>query len=61
LSVPIKILHIDSNHPLLWEQLQEAGFENHADFSSTKEEVEKKSKIIKESSLEADLKLIKHL
>lgn len=38
----IKILHIDSNHPLLWEQLVTAGFTNEADFTSTKEEVENK-------------------
>lgn len=38
----IKILHIDSNHPLLWNQLQEAGFTNEEDFTSTKEEVEAK-------------------
>lgn len=38
----IKILHIDSNHPLLWEQLAAAGFTNEADFTSTKEEVENK-------------------
>jgi D-3-phosphoglycerate dehydrogenase len=38
----IKILHIDSNHPILWKQLEEAGFENHADFTSTKEEIEDK-------------------
>jgi len=38
----IKILHIDSNHPLLWEQLQELGFTNHADFTSSKEEIEDK-------------------
>ncbi|MEO8516182.1 MAG: 2-hydroxyacid dehydrogenase [Flavobacterium sp.] len=38
----IKILHIDSNHPLLWEQLQQAGFTNHEDFKSSKEEVETK-------------------
>ena len=38
----IKILHIDSNHPLLWNQLQEAGFTNEADFTSTKEEIEAK-------------------
>ena len=38
----IKILHIDSNHPLLWEQLEKAGFNNEADFISTKEEVENK-------------------
>lgn len=38
----INILHIDSNHPLLWEQLENAGFHNEADFTSTKEEVETK-------------------
>lgn len=38
----IKILHIDSNHPLLWEQLQQAGFQNEADFTSYKQEVEAK-------------------
>lgn len=38
----IKILHIDSNHPLLWEQLQKAGFHNVADFTSSKQEVEAK-------------------
>jgi len=38
----IRILHIDSNHPLLWEQLEQAGFQNEADFTSTKEEVEAK-------------------
>ncbi|RZJ64953.1 MAG: hydroxyacid dehydrogenase [Flavobacterium sp.] len=38
----IKILHIDSNHPLLWEQLEQAGFENNADYASTKQEIEAK-------------------
>lgn len=38
----VKILHIDSNHPLLWEQLEQAGFTNHADFKSTKQEIEAK-------------------
>ena len=38
----IKILHIDSNHPLLWSQLQEAGFTNEEDFTSTKEQIEAK-------------------
>jgi D-3-phosphoglycerate dehydrogenase len=38
----IKILHIDSNHPLLWNQLEQAGFTNEEDFTSTKEEVEAK-------------------
>jgi D-3-phosphoglycerate dehydrogenase len=36
----IKILHIDSNHSLLWDQLNKAGFINHSDFKSSKEEVE---------------------
>jgi D-3-phosphoglycerate dehydrogenase len=36
----IKILHLDSNHPLLWDQLQEEGFINHEDFTSSKEEIE---------------------
>lgn len=40
----IKILHIDSNHPLLWEQLEQAGFENHADYTSSKTETEAKIK-----------------
>jgi len=38
----IKILHIDSNNPILWNQLEAAGFENHADFKSSKEEIESK-------------------
>lgn len=42
MKTPIKILHIDSNHPLLRKQLQEAGFINHEDFNSSKEEIEYK-------------------
>ena len=38
----IKILHIDSNNPLLWNQLKELGFQNEEDFTSTKEEIEAK-------------------
>lgn len=38
----IKILHIDSNHPLLKQQLQEAGFTNDEDFTSSKTDIEKK-------------------
>lgn len=40
----IKILHIDSNHPVLLQQLQEAGYENHEDFKSSKEAIEAKIK-----------------
>lgn len=42
MKTPIKILHIDSNNPLLWNQLQEAGFTNHKDFTSSKTEIEAK-------------------
>lgn len=38
----VKILHIDSNHPLLWEQLEQVGFQNEADFTSSKAEIEAK-------------------
>lgn len=38
----IKILHIDSNNPVLMQQLQELGFENHEDFTSSKEIIESK-------------------
>ncbi|KGO96163.1 2-hydroxyacid dehydrogenase [Flavobacterium enshiense] len=38
----VKILHIDSNHPLLWEQLVKAGFQNFEDFKSSKHEIEAK-------------------
>lgn len=38
----IKILHLDTNHPLLWEQLEQVGFTNEADYTSTKAEIEAK-------------------
>lgn len=38
----IHILHLDSNHPILMEQLQKLGFVNDVDYHSTKEEVEQK-------------------
>ncbi|OAZ03735.1 2-hydroxyacid dehydrogenase [Flavobacterium succinicans] len=38
----IKILHIDSNHPVLWNQLEQAGYYNEADFTSSIEEIEQK-------------------
>lgn len=36
----MKILHVDSNHPLLIEQLQALGFHNEEDYTSSKEEIE---------------------
>ena len=38
----MKVLHLDTNHPALLEQLNAAGFENHKDYTSSKVEVEKK-------------------
>ena len=38
----MKILHIDTNHPSLIEQLASAGFENHEDYSSSKSDIEQK-------------------
>ncbi|SEM05830.1 D-3-phosphoglycerate dehydrogenase [Aquimarina amphilecti] len=41
----MKILHIDANHPLLINQLNDLGFENEENYTSTKPEIES---IIKE-------------
>ena len=38
----MKILHLDTNHPLLIEQLSALGFQNDEDYNSIKEEVESK-------------------
>ena len=35
----MEILHLDSNHPLLIEQLEALGFKNDTDFTSSKEEI----------------------
>ena len=37
----MKVLHLDTNHPLLWEGLEKLGYENVADYSSDKEAIEK--------------------
>ena len=38
----MKILHVDTNHPLLIEQLAALGYTNHEDFTSTKAQIESK-------------------
>lgn len=38
----MKILHLDSNHPLLIQQLHQHGFENDEDYVSSKSEIEQK-------------------
>ncbi|MDT0294819.1 2-hydroxyacid dehydrogenase [Mesonia ostreae] len=38
----MKVLHVDRNHPLMLEQLQDYGFQNEEDYTSTKNEIEKK-------------------
>ena len=35
----MKVLHLDKNHPLILEQLQELGFTNEEDYSSSKEKI----------------------
>jgi len=40
----MKILHLDSNHPLLINQLNDLGYTNHTDFSASKSEIESKIK-----------------
>ena len=39
---PMKILHLDTNHPLLINQLNDLGFTNDEDYTSSKPEVEAK-------------------
>ena len=36
----MKVLHLDTNHPLLLNQLNDLGFTNHEDYSSSKSEIE---------------------
>jgi len=38
----MKVLHVDVNHPLIIEQFDSFGFENHEDYSSSKAEIEQK-------------------
>ncbi|WP_299108907.1 2-hydroxyacid dehydrogenase [uncultured Winogradskyella sp.] len=38
----MKILHLDANHPLLLNQLNDLGFTNHIDYTSSKAEIESK-------------------
>lgn len=38
----MKILHLDANHPLLLNQLNDLGFINHIDYTSSKAEIESK-------------------
>ncbi len=38
----LKVLHLDTNHPLLLEQLKELRFKNYEDYTSPREKIEKK-------------------
>lgn len=38
----MKILHVDQNHPLIIEQFAELGFQNDVDYTSSKQEIERK-------------------
>ncbi|HLV93081.1 MAG TPA: 2-hydroxyacid dehydrogenase [Aequorivita sp.] len=37
----MKILHLDSNHPILMSSLEDVGFQNEENYTATKEEIEK--------------------
>ncbi|WP_055436014.1 2-hydroxyacid dehydrogenase [Lacinutrix algicola] len=37
----MKILHLDTNHPLLIDQLNDLGFTNHENYSDSKEDIQK--------------------
>ena len=38
----MKVLHLDTNHPLLLNQLSKLGFTNHEDYTSSKKQIETK-------------------
>ena len=38
----INILHLDTNHPILWDRLEQEGFTNEVDYTSSKDEILKK-------------------
>ncbi|CAL2090341.1 2-hydroxyacid dehydrogenase [Tenacibaculum sp. 190524A05c] len=38
----MKVLHLDTNHPLLINQFEDLGFTNHEDYTSSKDEIEEK-------------------
>ena len=38
----MKVLHVDTNHPLIIEQFTKLGFQNDEDYTSSKEEIENK-------------------
>lgn len=38
----MKVLHLDSNHPLLIQQLADLGYTNHEDYTSSKDQIEAK-------------------
>lgn len=38
----MKVLHVDTNHPLIIEQFNELGFQNDEDYNSSKEAIEEK-------------------
>lgn len=40
----MKVLHVDTNHPLIIEQFNELGFQNDEDYNSSKEAIEEKIK-----------------
>ncbi len=56
----MKILHLDSNHPLLINQLCELGFQNDEDYTSSKDEIEAKIHLYDGFIIRSRFKIDKH-
>ena len=56
----MKILHLDTNHPLLINQLYDLGFTNDEDYTSSKEEIEAKIHLYDGFIIRSRFKIDKH-
>jgi D-3-phosphoglycerate dehydrogenase len=60
----MRVLHLDTNHPLLIEQLRDAGFENVVDLTGSKEEIQQKidqfDGLVIRSRIPIDQEFLKH-
>lgn len=57
----MKILHIDSNHTLLINQLNDLGFQNDEDYTSSKQEIEAKIHLYDGFIIRSRFKIDKHI
>jgi D-3-phosphoglycerate dehydrogenase len=60
----MRVLHLNTNHPLLIEQLRDAGFENVVDLTGSKEEIQQKidqfDGLVIRSRIPIDQEFLKH-